>query len=196
MNLSLSISAERPAPLQQLTGLMRAALLALAANGGRAVFLPFLGGWQIKGGAAGERIVKQATMKALAARGLVTITGSSRQVATLTRHGEHVVRTLEREQRARVRFDCSPAEALIVQAIVERGWKLGWLRKSYLDKLDMRMDVLATHANGNPLRLADLLAADDFNFAHDMSGICNCLDRRTGKLTRNFSPRFSQRSAA
>jgi len=56
----------------------------------------------------------------------------------------------------------------------------------------MTMDVSAVHANGNPLRLEDLLHADDFNFAHDMSGICNCLDRNTGKLTRNFLPRFSR----
>ncbi len=62
--------------------------------------------------------------------------------------------------------------------------------------MSLHMDVSATHANGNPLRLADLLAADDFNFAHDLSGICNCLDRNTGKLTNNFRPRFSQPASA
>ena len=90
-----------------------------------------------------------------------------------------------------VSFKVSDADAEIISQIVKRGWAIDWLRASYADKLSMRMDVMAVHANGNRLRLADLLAADDFNFAHDMSGICNCLDRNTGKLTRNFRPRFS-----
>ncbi len=91
-----------------------------------------------------------------------------------------------------VSFDRSPEEDAVIKKIVKRGWAIPWLRRSYEDRLSMRMDVIATHANGNPLRLDDLLAADDFNFAHDMSGICNCLDRSTGQLTRNFRPRFSR----
>jgi hypothetical protein len=94
-----------------------------------------------------------------------------------------------------VSFKATDAEYALVNKIVSRGWKLAWLKASYRSRTDMQMDVLATHANGNPLRLEDLLAADDFNFAHDMSGICNCLDRSTGKLTRNFSPRFSRHDA-
>lgn len=57
--------------------------------------------------------------------------------------------------------------------------------------MDWRMDVIATHANGNPLDLAKLLSADDFNFEHDMFGICRHLDRSTGKLLNHFSPRCS-----
>jgi hypothetical protein len=94
---------------------------------------------------------------------------------------------------ADISFDVSRIDADVIGKIVARGWKIDWLRKSYDEKLSMRMDVIAVHANGNPLRLQALLDADDFNFAHDMSGICNCLDRNTGKLTRNFRPRFSQR---
>jgi hypothetical protein len=90
-----------------------------------------------------------------------------------------------------VSFAVSKADRAVINKIVARGWKIDWLRASYPDRQSMNMDVTAVHANGNPLRLADLLAADDFNFAHDMSGICNCLDRRTGQLTRNFRPRFS-----
>ena len=37
----------------------------------------------------------------------------------------------------------------------------------------------------------ELLDADDFNFKHDLSGIQNCIDRKTGQLTRNFRPRFA-----
>jgi hypothetical protein len=62
------------------------------------------------------------------------------------------------------------------------------------DDLDIRMDVIATHANGNPLRLHDLAAADDFNFSHDIVGIYRHLNRETGKLENYFRPRFSRPS--
>lgn len=90
-----------------------------------------------------------------------------------------------------IKFATSRHDADVIAKIVTRGWGIEWLRRSYAQKLDMHMDVSAVHANGNPLRLEALLDADDFNFAHDMSGICNCLDRDTGKLTRHFRPRFS-----
>lgn len=94
---------------------------------------------------------------------------------------------------AEVKFSRNRRDFDLIEEITDRGWNIPWLRKSYSDRMSMHMDVSAVHANGNPLRLADLLNADDFNFAHDMSGICNCLDRSTGKLTKNFRPRFSQR---
>lgn len=53
------------------------------------------------------------------------------------------------------------------------------------------MDITAVHANGCPLRLAELLAADDFNFTHDAFGIAKNLDRETGRLKNCFLPRFS-----
>lgn len=55
------------------------------------------------------------------------------------------------------------------------------------------MDITATHANGCPLKLAELLAADDFNFSHDVAGIYRHLDRTTGKLLDCFLPRFAQK---
>lgn len=93
-------------------------------------------------------------------------------------------------------FAVSRFDADAIRKIVERGWGIEWLRRSYKQKLDLVMDITAVHANGNPLRLEALLDADDFNFAHDLSGICNCLDRETGKLTRHFRPRYSQPEAA
>jgi len=60
--------------------------------------------------------------------------------------------------------------------------------------LHHQMNVSACHASGNPLRLADLLAADDFNFAHDVFGIDRHLDRETGALLEHFSPRFTARA--
>ncbi len=93
-------------------------------------------------------------------------------------------------------FDISKDDFNTITKIVDRAWATDWLRKSYASRLDMHMDVTAVHANGNPLRLDDLLGADDFHFLHDMSGICNCLDRDTGRLNRGFSPRFSRPAAA
>ena len=60
--------------------------------------------------------------------------------------------------------------------------------------MDAEMDITATHANGNPLRLDDLLHADDFNFAHDVFGIRRHIDRNTGQLQDCFVPRFSERT--
>jgi hypothetical protein len=39
------------------------------------------------------------------------------------------------------------------------------------NKMTLIMDVEAVHNNGCPLRLQELLDADDFNFFHDMLGI-------------------------
>ena len=57
--------------------------------------------------------------------------------------------------------------------------------------IDYEMDVTAVHVNGCPLNLQGLLAADKFNFIHDVFGIRHCLDRETGKLTDCFRPRFA-----
>lgn len=81
----------------------------------------------------------------------------------------------------------------LIDKIVKRAWDIECIRDSYHAQIDLRMDVVACHANGNPLRLNDLLVADDFNFLHDISGICRHLNRETGALGDGFSPRFSQR---
>ena len=90
-----------------------------------------------------------------------------------------------------INFKATPTDLALIEGIIDRGWAIPWLRASYENRMDMLMDVTAVHLNGNPLRLKEMLGADDFNFAHDMSGICSCLDRNTGKLTHGFSPRFS-----
>lgn len=60
---------------------------------------------------------------------------------------------------------------------------------------DIYMDVIAVHLNGTRLRLADLLNAPDEDFIHDVFGIRECLNRRTGRLDYNrdvgeFQPRY------
>jgi hypothetical protein len=43
-----------------------------------------------------------------------------------------------------------------------------------------------------PLRLHELLDADDFNFAHDIFGIYSNFNRETKQLENGFLPRFAE----
>jgi len=70
--------------------------------------------------------------------------------------------------------------------IAKRARELGDNR----DILSIVMDVETVHKK-TPLDLERLLAADNFNFSHDIAGIRRHLDRETGKLLNHFIPRFS-----
>lgn len=94
---------------------------------------------------------------------------------------------------AEVSFATSKAEFAAISKIVDRVMGIRPLRETYASRLDIHMDIAAVHANGNPLRLDDLLAADEFNFIHDIAGISRHLDRDTGKLGDGFTPRYSRR---
>lgn len=89
-----------------------------------------------------------------------------------------------------VSFDVTTADAKLIQKIVDRAVKMELLAG---DRTDLVMDLEAVHANGTPLRLAELLAADTFNFAHDINGIQKHIDRETGGLRNHFLPRFTAR---
>lgn len=95
------------------------------------------------------------------------------------------------------KFDATKADLDLITKIADRAMALHLYDIDAFPPAERRttvlMDVIATHRNGNPLRLKDLLAADNFNFAHDMAGICANLDRTTGQLKNDFSPRFSKR---
>ena len=99
-----------------------------------------------------------------------------------------------------VNFNVPTDDANLITAIAERA--IQQARKSLtatkarvepemLRLQDWMMDITAAHANGCPLRLSDLLVADDFNFAHDVFGIRRHLDRNTGTLGGHFVPRFA-----
>jgi len=77
--------------------------------------------------------------------------------------------------------------AAIAKRAVKRAGELGFDYK-YQDAV---MDIDACHSSGCPLKLGELLAADDANFAHDVFGIRRFIDRTTGKLTGCFDPRYS-----
>lgn len=87
----------------------------------------------------------------------------------------------------------SADELLLISAIADRAMKLPWPEGMEPERIHIMMDITATHLNGQPLRLADLLDSDDFNFAHDIAGIRKHLNRETGKLDGCFLPRFSAR---
>ncbi len=99
-------------------------------------------------------------------------------------------------QAAEISFTTTDHEAHVIRDIARRARALETKHGgSPRPIMQWCMDITATHANGNPLRLDELLAADDFNFMHDVFGIYRCLDRDTGKLTGFFRPRFSARQA-
>ena len=64
-----------------------------------------------------------------------------------------------------------------------------------IDPLELEMDLSAVHAT-IPLDLERLKDFPPFDFAHDIYGIRNCLNRRTGKLEKCFSPRCTRRDHA
>lgn len=60
-----------------------------------------------------------------------------------------------------------------------------------VDKVHIEMDIVAAHVGGCPLKLKQLLEADDLNFFHDVYGINQNLDRNTGELKNFFWPRYA-----
>lgn len=59
------------------------------------------------------------------------------------------------------------------------------------DQRTLIMDLTATHANGTPLKLRELLTAEPFDFAHDIYGIRKHINRQTGELEDCFLPRYA-----
>jgi hypothetical protein len=62
----------------------------------------------------------------------------------------------------------------------------------YVDVPDAVMDLDACHSNGCPLDFDKLESFDNFNFAHDVSGIRTHIDRETGQLAAHFLPRCAK----
>ena len=94
-----------------------------------------------------------------------------------------------------ISFHTSNDDADLIFKVVDRAWKmtlalLGGRAPSF-SRADLSMDITACHANGTPLRLADLLEADAANFSHDVFGILRHINRETGQLEDSFVPRFA-----
>lgn len=79
------------------------------------------------------------------------------------------------------------AEAVLIHEIARRAVSC---TENY-SLLDADMDITACHANGCALDLIALLNASDGDFGHDVFGIRQHIDRRTGKLGGLFHPRHA-----
>ena len=91
-----------------------------------------------------------------------------------------------------ISFDTSDKESDLIAKIVNRAESLALELDLPFDRMNLHMDVTACHANGCPLLLDQLLhAAENSSFAHDVWGISRHIDRRTGKLTGCFLPRYA-----
>jgi hypothetical protein len=85
-----------------------------------------------------------------------------------------------------INWKISAEDEILIDSIVARA-----VNKHEINILELNMDLTACHANGCPLRLKELLEADEFNFWHDIFGIRNRMDRTTGKLSNHFLPRYA-----
>lgn len=89
-----------------------------------------------------------------------------------------------------INFDVSKKDMRFITEIVKRARDLGRKYEIHVDGCSLHMDLCAAH-NQCPLKLEELLNADDSNFTHDVFGIRNHMDRRTGKITDCFLPRYA-----
>lgn len=93
---------------------------------------------------------------------------------------------------ARVKWKATAKDQRVISQIAERAVPMMADAFPDYDVEWAQMDVTACHLNGTPLRLNELLAADDVNFGHDIRGIRRFMDRVTGKLDPIFCPRFAK----
>ena len=77
----------------------------------------------------------------------------------------------------------------MIVRIVERAEAMGIARGDRFTKI---LDVENARKQFN-LRLADMLAGDDCDFAHDFSEIQAAMNRDTGRVEGLFVPRFAGR---
>jgi hypothetical protein len=79
----------------------------------------------------------------------------------------------------------------LISKIVDRAEAFAKRSKSSLsvDRISLMMDLDSVHER-TPLRLQELLDADESNFVHDVWGIRRHLNRQTHQLENCFTPRF------
>lgn len=83
----------------------------------------------------------------------------------------------------------------LIEKIVARAFNSWNVGQSGTTRLELEMDLTACHANGCPLKLRELLAAEPYEFAHDVGGIHRHINRETGQLENCFLPRFARLEA-
>lgn len=99
-----------------------------------------------------------------------------------------------------IKFTVTKSESKMIGLIVARARTLAMKAgQKQFDAMSMHMDLSACIAQGTALKLEALLAADDFNFSHDVFGIQRHTDRddnspTCGQLLHCFVPRFADNS--
>ena len=87
-----------------------------------------------------------------------------------------------------ISFKVQESEQARVDAIIERAVRI----EPDLNRLELNMDLCATHANGCPLDFERLLNAPMADFFHDIGGIRQHINRANGHLEDCFVPRCAQ----
>lgn len=82
-------------------------------------------------------------------------------------------------------------QIILISQIAARAVRMAKEHGARYAHLDAVMDIEHAHKQ-HPLDLAELLRADDGNFAHDVFGIRRHMDRTTGKISGCFLPRFAR----
>lgn len=91
-----------------------------------------------------------------------------------------------------VNFDCSKQDMDLIVKIVERfNEHRTSLKLEPLDVTTTKMNLVACHCNGCPLKLEDMLNGNTFSIAHDVLGIAQNLSTKTGEIKGSFRPRFA-----
>jgi len=85
----------------------------------------------------------------------------------------------------------SRKEILTVHKIAKRFCEMSASVGRSVDLTDVSMDLMACHFK-NPLDIEGLLNSRDSDFIHDLCGIRNHLNRKTGNLEDCFVPRYSK----
>lgn len=106
----------------------------------------------------------------------------------------HGVKAQQDRSAVPLNFDCSDADMTLIKQIAARGCGMAKALGHRLDVKLAAMDIATVHCNGTPLRLLALMMSETVDFAVDFTGICNHLDRTTGKLYAGFKPRFAVQS--
>lgn len=89
-----------------------------------------------------------------------------------------------------IKFDASIEEIKYIRTIADRAFSAGIYSQKESSIHKVMLDVTAVHCNGCRLDLAELARADAINFAHDVAGIRRHLDRETGQLLNQWTPRY------
>ena len=89
-----------------------------------------------------------------------------------------------------ISFDISKEDLAHVEKIMNRAESLRIFTRGYT-RSTLLMDLMACNANGCRMDFERLAEADNFNLLHDLIGIAEHINRKTGKLEGCFLPRFA-----